>query len=369
MPKQHQVAKPNRIKLVHKLTIQKLKRLWQAVFEKRLGRRAEFHGLSRTHLIRLLDGYIRLLHEEVSTEDFNDALISAYCKSSGKFQAYIHEIESRHQQRMIYEPELVVEIPTISAKSFHSHDETSHSLIPCQSLNKLSLVKDGYHILPCRLHPLIVQQLIDATPLFRYKIKTIKEQTKHGSYADTLDREVVTAYADTKQLIQNKIVRGISLDSSILRAIRDYLGCQRIRLRDVNMWFTRAQPHASSDSAQLYHFDQASIKWVKVFIFLTDVDVNSGPHSAILGTHLPDTKPAYLLSRGYQRITDAELSKAYPQNREHIFIAEMGQILLADTNAWHKGSPVNEGGRLVLELEYTACVEQNPWLLEKNRLI
>lgn len=328
---------------------------------RRTTRRMEYRSLSRRNLIDLLDGYIHMVHEGATPDDFDQAMIAAYCRTGGVFQAYIHDLETKAQKHLDFQEELVIEIPNRFGTSASTADEIHHQWQVRQPATALSLADEGYEIMPILLDENTIQRLADAAPSFRYKIKTVDEVTTQGDYAATLSDNVVTAYADTNQLVDHECVRELYLDADILAVVRKYLDCPRIRLRDINMWFTRAQTKASSSSAQYYHFDQGSVKWVKVFIFLTHVDRDSGPHSAVLGSHKPQSKPLRLLSRGYVRIPDKDIHVAHGKHREHQFCIERGGVLLADTNAWHKGTPVNKGYRLVLEFEYTACVEQCHW--------
>ncbi len=69
-----------------------------------------------------------------------------------------------------------------------------------------------------------------------------------------------------------------------------------------------------------------------------------------------------LLQKGYARIPDKYIIAAYGRERERQFVVSKGSVLLADTNAWHKGSAVKDGHRLVLEFEYTACIEQGVYV-------
>lgn len=320
--------------------------------------RPEFDEMSRDHLAKLLDGYIHLVHGYGTTQAFNAALIAAYIKTNGRFQDYVHEVETNGQNTSQLADELIVEIQNNLGTRFASTSEIKNSYHPRVS-EHITLERDGYELMPFIISEKIIDSLCEATVNFEYRIKKNDEQVESGNYLSTLSDNVVTAFALPDQLINNSTVQDLFLDSKILKAVRRYLGCPQIRLRDVNLWFSRPQAHASSESAQFYHFDQASIKWVKVFIFLNDVDQTNGPHCAILGSHLPGSKPLKLLKRGYARIPDEDIIRAYGLEKERQFIVSKGAVLLADTNAWHKGSSVKEGHRLVLEFEYTACVEQD----------
>jgi hypothetical protein len=58
------------------------------------------------------------------------------------------------------------------------------------------------------------------------------------------------------------------------------------------------------------------------------------------------------------RHSDAEIKRFYDAKQEKIFCMEAGQVLFADTNAWHKGLRATVNKRAMLEFEFTACIEQ-----------
>ena len=51
------------------------------------------------------------------------------------------------------------------------------------------------------------------------------------------------------------------------------------------MWWSSKSNFNDPKSAQEFHFDLDSIKWLKFFIYLTDVEANTGPHIYVKGTH------------------------------------------------------------------------------------
>ena len=142
-------------------------------------------------------------------------------------------------------------------------------------------------------------------------------------------------------------------DYSLLGVAQEYLRCAPI-VDIVTMWWTTAvERTASVESAQQFHFDMDRIKWLKVFIYLTDVTPENGPHCFISGTHRRYSQPRELLKRGYNRILDEDVRKYFEPERFKEFTGPRGTIIFEDTRGFHKGKPAEKGDRLVMEIEYT----------------
>jgi hypothetical protein len=86
------------------------------------------------------------------------------------------------------------------------------------------------------------------------------------------------------------------------------------------------------------------------------VNDSNGPHRLIRGSHLADAKPMQLLKRGYARIPDEDIFKYHKKEDQVVIKGKAGSVFAEDTKCWHKGTPLKEGHRLVLEFEYTSSM-------------
>ena len=161
---------------------------------------------------------------------------------------------------------------------------------------------------------------------------------------------------DLNDLANNPDIQQLMMDPVLLNIARNYLGCEPIFDFPAMWWSTAFQKQASSEAAQLYHFDMDRVKWLKMFFYINDVTMENGPHCYIQGSHLPDAKPAEMLKRGYERIPDEELHPYYKPEDVKIVCGDAGAIFAGDTKCWHKGIPLKKGHRLVLEFEYTSSM-------------
>ena len=115
------------------------------------------------------------------------------------------------------------------------------------------------------------------------------------------------------------------------------------------MWWSAAfSRKASSEAAQLYHFDMDRFKFIKFFFYLTDVDSSNGPHCYIRGSHkwLPDR----LWKDG--RIQDAEIFENFHKQDIVEITGKKGTIIAVDTRGLHKGKVLEKGERLIFQVEY-----------------
>ena len=142
-------------------------------------------------------------------------------------------------------------------------------------------------------------------------------------------------------------------DASIVALAERYLGAKPV-LDTVNLWWTAKQSATpDSNAAQLWHFDMDRVRWVKFFMYLTDVTPESGPHCFVAGSHRTGGIPRRLLERGYARLPDADVQREYPADAVKHFTAPRGSIIAEDTRGLHKGLPVLSGDRLMLEFEFS----------------
>lgn len=157
-------------------------------------------------------------------------------------------------------------------------------------------------------------------------------------------------------LVNNPDVQHLMADPSLAAIAQAYIGANPV-LDEVNMWWTTsAVKRPDSGAAQLFHFDMDRIRWLKVFVYLTDVTVMNGPHCFVAGSHSTGAIPAVLLDKGYARLTDEEVGAVFGADKIKSFTGPKGTILLEDTRGLHKGTPASIGDRLMLEFEFSSSM-------------
>jgi hypothetical protein len=148
-------------------------------------------------------------------------------------------------------------------------------------------------------------------------------------------------------LEENADLAALIRDESILEVVRQYLGCEPVYDMCAAWWSYPAR--ADSASAQLFHFDLDRIRWLKVFVYLTDVGPTNGPHVFVRGSH----RSVGARIRRDGRFSDEETSQLFQDHEIATLTGSAGTLFIEDTIGFHKGLALKEGHRCVFEYEYS----------------
>lgn len=161
---------------------------------------------------------------------------------------------------------------------------------------------------------------------------------------------------DPIDLLGNHDIQRLIADPSLARFAQDYLGSKPVMDVLTMWWVTDFSDQPDAQAAQFFHFDMDRPKWIKFFIYLTDVLPSTGPHTFIARSHRTGGIPRNLLQRGYARLSDNEVSTHYEATQAVEIVAPRGSILAEDTRGLHKGKHVLRGDRLLLQIQFSNCL-------------
>src|SRR5258706_8587023 len=148
-------------------------------------------------------------------------------------------------------------------------------------------------------------------------------------------------------------VQDFAAAAGLLDIAHRYLGCLPV-LDSVAMWWST--PHlerAADEIAQTFHIDYDRVKWLKIFIYLTDVTPESGPHVYVRHSHLREERRAELIGRGYVRLPDEDVLRVYRADEVVNICGPAGTVLFEDTSGFHKGRMPEKQERLMLEYQFS----------------
>jgi len=132
---------------------------------------------------------------------------------------------------------------------------------------------------------------------------------------------------------------------SVLAIVQKVLGCKPT-ISNLGLWWSLTG-HSKPEEAENYHRDVDEWHFIKLFVYLTDVTENSGPHKFMRGSH---RKPKLLPIRRYQ---DDEVHGVFGKGNEMVFTGKAGTCFLENTFGFHKGQlPISEN-RLVFQAQYS----------------
>jgi hypothetical protein len=266
-------------------------------------------------------GYLKFQITKKYDETVYQCYVRIYCFTDGKISEFISFIKSLFWKKKI-----------------------NYNFNKLTKENFTKLRQDGYTIIEDFLSGEEIQSFLNFSKNNRCKYI-------HDSHENLLFFEKNKCHKPTYNYVKEDILNDINI-KKIIKRIYD-LGIAQNYLHhhsyliDINMWWSTVTKIADTKSAQEFHFDLDSIKWLKFFIYLTDVNLDSGPHIYVKGTH--KSKDKMILKTGYQRVSDKIIQNYYSDQVEKIF-GKKGTLIIGDTSCFHKGAKPEKNERLVFEL-------------------
>lgn len=296
------------------------------------------------HSVILLCGYLYFLISGKNTERAYQALVYLFCHTSGRLNHWILQLE-----RCLGKPLKSVQGEGVLG----AVDHMQHS-----ALNQLR--NRGFFMRSQALPADVCDRLMEFALTTPATVRPMDGQDKSQEVRQELvsltHPSAVRYDYRVADLLANPDVQNLLADPSLLALAESYLG-KAPQLDVLSMWWHMAyHEHPDSEAAQLYHFDLDRPRWLKVFIYLTDVNHENGPHSFIEGTHRVGSIPKKFLRRGYVRLSDDEVLAEFGRDRELVFEAPRGSVIVEDTIGLHKGGVVTGGARLILQLQFSSSL-------------
>ncbi|MDA9975442.1 hypothetical protein N9F34_01225 [Alphaproteobacteria bacterium] len=148
----------------------------------------------------------------------------------------------------------------------------------------------------------------------------------------------------------------------IMRLVYRHLGALP-RLSGMALTVSQSGKDGSVSSAD-WHIDKGPLSWLKMFIYLNDVDSNSGPHAFVRGSQndvfvhealrasLPRQSEYVGTLMGAQRWTDSHVRAVFPDRKKY-HVGPKGTAFLEDTRGFHKATHPTKGIRRMLTIEWS----------------
>lgn len=225
------------------------------------------------------------------------------------------------------------------------------------------VVRDGVSILDQRLSNEVIWELKAELSQASFLNRT----TKVTRQSISVDSPIEGAWwvQRPQDLGVTNVMQRLAFDPTLLAIAQAALGTMPIHVQ-TNAWWTF--PTASDDpnseaaqkrNAQWFHQDMEFIKFVKVFVYLSDVNTENGPHVYVRGSanDYEERLPGVAVS---SRVSDDAIEAAFGADRVQAITGPAGTVAIVNTRGYHKGAPVVAGCRLLLQLEYASSLYFNP---------
>ena len=216
-----------------------------------------------------------------------------------------------------------------------------------------SLNRDGYYIfencLSANFCERLVQKSLEADCLMMGDEYSNGEIVK-GRYdraAPIMPKYLLTV-DDTTDI---EGVQELMSDPSLVRVAQNYLRSKPI-FSGISLWWSPSvKEEADANAAQQFHWDMERIRWLRFFVYLTDVTESTGPHCFIAGSHRTNAIPRDMLQQGYVRQSDENIIQRYGRESYREFTGKRGTIIAEDSRGFHKGKKPIDSDRLILAFE------------------
>jgi hypothetical protein len=152
-------------------------------------------------------------------------------------------------------------------------------------------------------------------------------------------------YYKTKDLIKNDLIMKGANNPKLLNILDNYFN-GTYKLDWIWSWWSFADLK-NSVGPQLFHRDYETMNFVKVFVYLTDVENNDGSHQIVSGSHNVDK--LYEI----ERFSDKSVISNFGSQKIININGKEGTSFIANTFAIHKGFKPKINDRLVLVYLYS----------------
>lgn len=224
---------------------------------------------------------------------------------------------------------------------------------------KTQLIADGFCFLPNLLNE---TQINDIKKYLSNKNLIDLSRPENGIFTlNNRPYDSQVCHYLSRDIIKIPHLKNIINNLEVLKIFENVYGCIP-RVDYIGAWWSF--PSNKTEEQQFFHRDMDSLNFFKLFIYLSDVDSNDGPHVYIKGSHLENYK-----IKPYLRLSDHELLKKYDKNQFNEFYGLKGTSFLVDTFGIHKGKTPTRDSRLILQVIYslkrTPYFDKNVYLAKK----
>jgi hypothetical protein len=127
------------------------------------------------------------------------------------------------------------------------------------------------------------------------------------------------------------------------------------KLSYVDLWYTVPQPaEAERVASQLWHYDFDDRHLLKAFLYLDDVDKETGPFEYVAGSQPGGPHHAVRPWRpmGYGRVPEEVVQRSVPDEAIRTFAAPRGTIIFCNTSGLHRGGFATARARVLATATY-----------------
>lgn len=206
------------------------------------------------------------------------------------------------------------------------------------------LASQGYAMTPGLISP---EQVGEMRAHFANHLCTDEYRPHLGQFliADAPTETHVAIFSDAAVAAAPHALR-IANDPSVLEIVGAAFGAKPT-VAVMSAWWSLPHGDAPGEHAQLWHRDVDDWSFLKLFVYLSDVDEEAGPHVYVPGSHSRN------VLMPIRRYADEEVAEGFPDLKPHRFTGPAGTCFLENTFGFHRGYPPRTAPRVVFQVTYS----------------
>lgn len=207
-----------------------------------------------------------------------------------------------------------------------------------------NLNTDGYAPLP---NIISQEQISDLKEYFSKKLayNPYRPEAKKFKAPENVPEGTHVAHFSNEDVVNAPHFLSIANNPAVISAVGQTLGAKPT-ISSMATWWSIAHGEAAQH-AELFHRDVDDLRFIKMFIYLTDVDENSGPHVFVRGSQRVNKLTEL------RRLTDEEVAATFGAENILRFTGPAGTAFLENTYGIHRGVPPTKRPRLLMQVLYS----------------
>lgn len=180
-------------------------------------------------------------------------------------------------------------------------------------------------------------------------INLFKEQNESLlEYINRLKKNNISRLTGVINIKKSNCLKNILLSKEVLDLVSRYVGSNFLSINSTYFITLpiKTDKNEKYKNAQFFHWDNDFTKFLKLYIYLSDVDESSGPHIFVSGTH-KHKKLEHSLARLY---SDENIFGSYKNIK--IFNGCEGSFFFTDSYGIHKGMTPIKNFRIMLNIHF-----------------
>ena len=144
----------------------------------------------------------------------------------------------------------------------------------------------------------------------------------------------------------------IAFDDKVIEVAKNYFNClpaiNNVQLRKSKATTMAESKIPGNGQTTLFHCDKDSPRFLKFFFYLTDVNDSNGPFTYVHESHIQKFDGW----NSKYRWTHEEIESIYGRDRIKKLKGNVGDVIMANTGGFHKGTKITRGARVLLTIYY-----------------